>query len=787
MLYTAKNKGYTIRWRLCFLLVSILVLVSHSHGFVVGPVLIRSTAARTATNLLQLQANSGYDTRGDYSNSLKKNERELVYNEVGGDTIGRKPSLFKRLIGRPFKRARRKFFTKAAPQPGTLILVRGGESEWGHNFTFTGWADPDLSKKGVLECEHAGRLLLEAGRQPDIIYTSRLKRAINSAWIIAQEINGCYLPVFKSWRLNERHYGSLTGLCKKQIAKELGQDIVQAWRRSLKARPPPLKKTDPFYPGNDRKYADLTEEQLPLSESLADCMERTRPLWEYRIMRDLRNGNNVMVCAHANTLRGLIKIIDGIGDNEITEVSMPTGIPFVYKFDKKMNPIKPPDDSLTQVHTSGAFLEKPGLLKVALEEEARWIQFVPGVGESTDIAPVAKRMTTLEASLLKLREEREMEKEVENWEKQFKDDPITNDNHVKLMNGDNTVNLDTDEGEFEEDLEWKKKEIKTKKEINTTESSTVTKKSNIVVPHIGPQIDVKKDPVVVLIRHGRTPHNQLALFTGWEDPPLAVDGVEDAKKGGRLLREHGFEFDVVYTSWLTRAIQTAYYVMAELDCQWLPVIKSWRLNERHYGALTGKSKKMVGNIYGEDQLKKWRKGYKIRPPPVSSYSPAYPGNEYHLNNYVKDMRISLSETFFRTIQDRKFALHRKFPKSESLKDTMDRSIPFYTDKIVPEAVANGKRVLISSHENAIRGILMHLCEIPEEHMNGLHLPNGVPLIYNVKRKCISLLDDGSGIDPLEKYDFGSAAEYLFRPCELTEEDFIVEEEEQAAQADLVES
>ena len=205
------------------------------------------------------------------------------------------------------------------------------------------------------------------------------------------------------------------------------------------------------------------------------------------------------------------------------------------------------------------------------------------------------------------------------------------------------------------------------------------------------------------------------------------------------------------------------------------------MNERHYGKLTGRSKKMIGNIYGQDQLKRWRRGHDIPPPKASSYSFSYPGNDYRRTKYVKDLRISFTESLCRSIEARELQIHRKFPKSESLKMCMERTIPFYTQKIVPEAVAKGKRVLITSHENAIRGILMHLCEIPEEHMNDLHLPNGLPLIYNVKRKCITLLDDGAGRDPMEVHDFGSAAEYLFRPCELTDEDFEAMEEKKATQ------
>jgi 2,3-bisphosphoglycerate-dependent phosphoglycerate mutase len=221
--------------------------------------------------------------------------------------------------------------------------------------------------------------------------------------------------------------------------------------------------------------------------------------------------------------------------------------------------------------------------------------------------------------------------------------------------------------------------------------------------------------------------------------------------------------------------------MDELGDVWIPLIKSWRLNERMYGALTGKSKQMIANEYGEDQLKKWRRGFKICPPPVSSYSLSYPGNDYKRTKYVRDLRISLSETINRSWEARQLQIHRKFPKTESLHLCMKRSIPYYTERIVPEAVNKGKRVLITSHENAIRGILMHLCEIPEEAMNQLHLPNGLPLVYNIRRKCISLLDDGSGVDPMTKHDFGPAAQYLFRPCEI-DDDFYYQMEQQAVQS-----
>jgi 2,3-bisphosphoglycerate-dependent phosphoglycerate mutase len=229
---------------------------------------------------------------------------------------------------------------------------------------------------------------------------------------------------------------------------------------------------------------------------------------------------------------------------------------------------------------------------------------------------------------------------------------------------------------------------------------------------------------------------------------------------------------VVYTSWLTRAIQTAFYVMDELDCTWLPLVKSWRLNERMYGALTGKSKRQIEAEYGGEQLKIWRRGYEVRPPPVSVYSPSYPGNDRRRAKHFAELPVSIKETFFRSLEGRKFAVHRKFPRAESLKCCMERTIPFYSSHIGPDAVDRGKRVLVASHENAIRGILMHLCDIPESAMNQLHLPNGLPLVYNVRGKCISLLeegDEGDGDGPAPAHDFGPAAQYLFRPCQIDDD------------------
>lgn len=539
-------------------------------------------------------------------------------------------------------------------------------------------------------------------------------------------------------------------------------------------------------------------EQIPLTESLLDCMERTYPLWENKIKYELMKGRNVLVVAHANTLRGLVKTIDNIGDAEIQDVAIPTGIPIVYKFDNELQAIPPrkEDHSVGQVHMNGLFLEKPGLLKEALKREGEWSQAVPGYGST--MSRHKTPMTSLERSLYKL----EAVRELGSWASEFIDWNATPEDDGSDGNMGRPIQLTEDQAW---DVGMKQLETQNiaKADSSTTITSTSTEDSPQAVtadggsavmstttgssqsPYTVPlntrpcvtsipseavlyqerDVPIRRDSVIVIIRHGKTQHNKLGLFTGWEDAPLADEGVEEAKEAGRLLKLHGFEFDVVYTSWLSRALETALYVMDEMDSLWVPSVKTWRLNERMYGELTGLSKQMVKQIHGEKQFKAWRRGYDVRPPAVSSFSQHYPGNDPRYQNYLKDRRYSFRESVIRSIEKGTPVLQRKLPKTESLKDCMERTVPYFKERIAKEAVDQGKRVLISSSENAIRGLLMHLCEIPEEHITGLEIPNGLPLIFDVKSKCLKLLDDGTGRDPLEVYNFGKASEYLFRPCE----------------------
>ena len=420
-------------------------------------------------------------------------------------------------------------------EPGTLILVRHGESEWNANKTFTGWADPDLSEQGVRETEHAARLLLAGGYDIDVVFTSRLTRAIRSVWIILVEMNQVYIPVFKSWRLNERMYGALTGLCKKDTAEQLGAELVQSWRGSLRSRPPSVTVQDYHWPGRDRRYSDLSMEQIPLTESLLDCMERTKPTWDDKIKWELRMGRNVMVVAHANTLRGLVKLIDNIGDEEIQEVALPTGIPIVYKFDRNMNPLKQEGNFLSQKHMKGVFLEKPGELKEALKKELEWCAQVPGYTRTMTRSKSV--MTPVERALSKLKAEKELGK----WAGQFIDPNVVEEDDGSDGNQGKPISFEDatwkvglqelEEGEqfdpdgtFHEDTDSILSEDYDEEEVVyptfiSNRSPCLENMPSQSVLNIGP-VPIRKDATIVLIRHGKTEHNKLGLFTGWEDAPL---------------------------------------------------------------------------------------------------------------------------------------------------------------------------------------------------------------------------------------------------------------------------
>ena len=222
----------------------------------------------------------------------------------------------------------------------TLVLLRHGESTWNLENRFTGWEDVDLTAKGVQEAHEAARLLAEGKYTFDLCFTSLLKRAIRTLWIALDDMDLMWLPQHRSWRLNERHYGDLQGLNKAETAAKFGEKQVLVWRRSYADPPPVLRPEDPRYPGHDPRYADVPKEQLPLTESLKDTVARFLPYWHERIAPEVRAGRRVVIAAHGNSLRALVKYLDGVSEEEIVSLNIPPGIPLVYELEDDLKPIR---------------------------------------------------------------------------------------------------------------------------------------------------------------------------------------------------------------------------------------------------------------------------------------------------------------------------------------------------------------------------------------------------------------------------------------------------------------
>ncbi len=221
-----------------------------------------------------------------------------------------------------------------------LVVIRHGQSTWNLENRFTGWTDVDLSPQGIDEARSAGKLLRAEGYEFDLVYTSVLKRAIRTMWIALDELDQLWLPVIRHWRLNERHYGALQGLNKAEMAAKYGEEQVQVWRRSYATPPPPLAPDDPRHPAKDRRYAGLSSKEIPLTESLQETVARFIPYWQETIAPQIRADRRVLIVAHGNSLRALVKHLDGLSEQQIVELNIPTGIPLLYELDDTLTPIR---------------------------------------------------------------------------------------------------------------------------------------------------------------------------------------------------------------------------------------------------------------------------------------------------------------------------------------------------------------------------------------------------------------------------------------------------------------
>lgn len=240
-----------------------------------------------------------------------------------------------------------------------LVLLRHGESTWNKENRFTGWTDVDLSEKGVGEAHRAGQLLKENGFSFDVAYTSVLKRAIRTLWITLDEMNAMWVPVHNTWRLNERHYGALQGLNKAETAAKYGEQQVLVWRRSYDVPPPALEPGDTRSPANEARYKNLKPQEIPLTECLKDTVARFLPYWHETIAPAIRSGNRVVIAAHGNSLRALVKYLDNVSEQTIVELNIPTGIPLVYELDDQLKPLR------------NYYLGDPDAVKKAMEAVAK--------------------------------------------------------------------------------------------------------------------------------------------------------------------------------------------------------------------------------------------------------------------------------------------------------------------------------------------------------------------------------------------------------------------------------
>ena len=220
-----------------------------------------------------------------------------------------------------------------------IVLLRHGQSTWNLQNRFTGWKDVGLTEQGMAEAKKAGQLMLEEGFEFDIVYTSVLKRAIKTMWIALEEMDLMWLPVYRTWRLNERHYGALQGLNKAETAEKYGDEQVLIWRRSYDTPPPALEQDDERYPGNDKRYKNLNGDEIPLTECLKDTVARFLPYWHETIVPSIQQGQNVLIVAHGNSLRALVKHLDNVDEQEIVKLNIPTGVPLVYELDDDLQAI----------------------------------------------------------------------------------------------------------------------------------------------------------------------------------------------------------------------------------------------------------------------------------------------------------------------------------------------------------------------------------------------------------------------------------------------------------------
>jgi len=543
-----------------------------------------------------------------------------------------------------------------------VVMIRHGESTWNKENRFCGWFDAGLSEKGVEEAKAGGKALKKDKFKFDIAHTSVLQRAQTTLKTVLKEIGQEDIYTQKTWRLNERHYGGLTGMNKAETAEKHGEKQVQIWRRSFDIPPPPMEAGHPYYETitRDPRYAnEPSQEEFPMYESLKLTIDRTLPYWNNVIVPQIKAGKKVLIAAHGNSLRGVVKHLDQLSNEQIMALNLPTGIPFVYTLDENMRPIR------SMQFLGDEETVKKAIAKVAAQGTAK---------KTSESANKKSGPATMVAH------------QVEGFP----------DRQAAGTMVSHTVPADK--------LPIADEALKTECVRHLMD--------NKYCPRPKLNSSGKKGKYqIVMVRHGESTWNLENRFCGWFDADLSDKGKAEAVQGGKALKNAGFNFDVAHTSQLQRAQKTLKSILSEIGQQDLPTQKNWRLNERHYGVLIGLNKAETAEIHGEEQVQIWRRSFAIPPPPMDK-------NHKYYNNITNDKRYKEDPA------------PAEFPMYESLKMTIERTLPYWDNVIVPQ-MKSGKRILIAAHGNSLRGIVKHLDSLTEDQIMKLNLPTGIPFVYEL--------------------------------------------------------
>lgn len=653
-----------------------------------------------------------------------------------------------------------------------LTLIRHGQSEWNLANRFTGWVDVDLTERGITEARQAGRILATAGEQHDLVVTSCLRRAIRTACLVLSTTDQCWLPLVKDARLNEQHSGALTGNNKRALADQHGVDQVMKWRRTYDCPPPQLSADHPVQRvlNLDERYRDAPL-AVPQTESLHDTTQRVNACWEEQIVPALKAGKNVLVVSHGNTLRALVKLVDNVSEKDSFHLDLPTACPVVYELNSQLRPVGVPEGfwGKSDATRYGRFLMSNK--KVLQAQEAMRLQVVQDIAVST-VSPTSNQhglafsdpdaIATCAA-----------------WT------PESATSRITTLNGQSYNVRETPPSYFALESERIRRQAKSEVEATIATfqrahkargvaAAAATETMNGKPTQTQPQPSQPPQPpqpkcMLIILRHGYSEYNAENRFTGWADVELSNQGREEARLAGSVLREAGVRrLEKVYSSYLKRAIKTAWLMLDELEMQWVPIEYTWRLNERHYGALQGRPKRQCSSEFGGKQVQQWRRGISHTPPPwevaqeLATVDRRYEGIAVPETESLADCSARLQPFLEEELKPAMRSAMRRVTEEDAEAEAEVASVAAAAATVRPStriptvrrdrkpsgrarlatmesAAAFGSvetrgargvpTFVISSSENLIRALVTELDGVPDADVPLLDIPYATPLVY----------------------------------------------------------